>query len=128
MRWKLTSYEKNCTLFLLEMNRMLWGIEHFKHYLRGRHFLLFTNHQLLTGLCKVHKRTDQRLAEAMNQYDFKMIYKKGRRCQLTISPATSSLPSTGPTMRWPTCKKMNEKLGPSQQRTASDRSLEDIIL
>ena len=77
MRWKLTSYEKNCTLFLLEMNRMLWGIEHFKHYLRGRHFLLFTNHQLLTGLCKVHKRTDQRLAEAMNQYDFKMIYKKG---------------------------------------------------
>ena len=56
---KLTSYEKNYTPFLLEMQGMLWGIEHFKHYLRGRHFLLFTDHRPLTGLSKVHRRTSQ---------------------------------------------------------------------
>ena len=74
---KLTSYEKNYTPFLFEMQGMLWGIEHFKHYLQGRHFLLFTDHRVLTGLSKVHKRTFQRLTEAMNQYDFEMIFKKG---------------------------------------------------
>ena len=31
----LTYYKKNYTLLLLEMNGMLWGIEHFQHHLRG---------------------------------------------------------------------------------------------
>ena len=55
----------------------LWGIEHFKYHLKGRPFFLFTDHQPLTGLSKVHKRTYDRLTEAMNTYNFQMIYKKG---------------------------------------------------
>ena len=74
---KLTDYEKNYTPFLLEMAGCLWGIEHFKYHLKGRPFFLFTDHQPLTGLSKVHKRTYDRLTEAMNTYNSQMIYKKG---------------------------------------------------
>jgi hypothetical protein len=74
---KLTDYEKNYTPFLLEMQGALWGIEHFKYYLKGRPFLLFTDHKPLTGLGKVHKRTHQRLTQAMLDYNFQLIYKNG---------------------------------------------------
>ena len=74
---KLTTYEKNYTPFLLEMAGCLWGIEHFKYHLKGRPFFLFTDHQPLTGLSKVHKKTYDRLTEAMNTYNFQMVYKKG---------------------------------------------------
>ena len=74
---KLTDFEKNYTPFLLEMAGCLWGIEHFSYYLKGRPFFLFTDHQPLTGLSKVHKKTYNRLTEAMNTYNFQMVYKKG---------------------------------------------------
>ncbi len=74
---KLTDYEKNYTPFLLEMQGALWGIEHFQHYLKGRPFLLFTDHKPLCGLGKVHKRTYDRLTHAMNTYNFQLLYKKG---------------------------------------------------
>ena len=55
----------------------LWGIEHFQYYLKGRQFLLLTDHKPLTGLGKVHKRTHARLHQAMLDYNFQLIYKKG---------------------------------------------------
>ena len=74
---KLTDFEKNYTPFLLEMQGALWGIEHFQYYLKGRPFLLFTDHKPLVGLGKVHKRTHARLRQAMLDYNFQLIYKKG---------------------------------------------------
>ena len=74
---KLQTHEKNYTPFLLEMQAAIWGMEHFSTYLRGRHFTLFTDHKPLEKLGKVHTRTLNRLQEAMNSYDFEIVYKKG---------------------------------------------------
>jgi ribonuclease HI len=73
----LKNHERNYTPFLLEMQAAIWGMEHFETYLKGRHFLLYTDHKPLEKLGKVHTRTLNRLQLAMNQFDFKIIYKRG---------------------------------------------------
>ena len=99
---KLTDFEKNYTPCLLEMQGALWGIEHFQYYLKGRPFLLFTDHKPLVGLGKVHKRTHARLRLAMLDYNFQLIYKKATKCWPITSPAMCSQPSAFPTKRWRT--------------------------
>ncbi len=74
---KLQKHEKNYTPFLLEMQAAIWGMDHFSTYLKGRHFTLFSDHKPLEKLGKVHTRTLNRLQEAMNTFDFKIVYKKG---------------------------------------------------
>ena len=73
----LASAEKNYTPFLLEMQASLWGMKHFEAYLRGRHFTLFTDHRPLEKLGAVHNKTLNRLQEAMLEFDFEIVYKKG---------------------------------------------------
>ena len=86
---QLQKHEKNYTPFLLEMQAAVWGMEHFETQLRGRHFLLYTDHRLLEKLGKVHTKTLNRLQEAMGRFDFEIIYKKGSKCLLTIFHETS---------------------------------------
>ena len=74
---KLQKHEANYTPFLLEMQAAVWGMDHFDTYLRGRHFLLFTDHRPLEKLGKVHTKTLNRLQEMMNRFDFEIFYKKG---------------------------------------------------
>ncbi len=74
---KLQKHEKNYTLFLLEMQAAIWGMDHFSTYLRGRHFTLFSDHKPLEKLGKVHTRTLNRLQVAMNSFNFEIVYKKG---------------------------------------------------
>jgi hypothetical protein len=59
------------------MQAAIWGMEHFSTYLRGRKFTLFFDHRPLEKLGKVHTKTLNRLQEAMNTFDFDIIYKKG---------------------------------------------------
>ncbi len=59
------------------MQAAIWGMEHFETYLRGRKFTLFTDHRPLEKLGKVHTKTLNRLQEAMNTFDFEIVYKKG---------------------------------------------------
>ncbi len=59
------------------MQAAIWGMEHFSTYLLGRKFTLYTNHRPLEKLGKVHTKTLNRLQEAMNTFDFEIIYKKG---------------------------------------------------
>ena len=73
----LIKHEKNYTPFLLEMMAAVWAMEHFDTYLRGRKFTLFTDHRPLEKLATVHKKTLNRLQEAMLEYDFKIVYKNG---------------------------------------------------
>ena len=75
----MPAHEKNYTPFLLEMQAAIWGMDHFSTYLRGRHFTFFTDHKPLEKMGKVHTRTLNRLQEAMNSFDFKIIYKKGSK-------------------------------------------------
>ena len=74
----LVKHEKNYTPFLLEMMAAVWAMEHFDTYLRGRKFTLFTDHRPLEKLATVHKKTLNRLQEAMLLYDFKITYKNGK--------------------------------------------------
>jgi hypothetical protein len=59
------------------MQAAIWGMEHFATYLRGRRFTLYTDHRPLEKLGKVHTKTLNRLQEAMNTFDFEIVYKKG---------------------------------------------------
>ena len=74
---KLQKHEQNYTPFLLEMQAAIWGMEHFETYLRGKHFILYSDHKPLEKLGKVHTRTFNRLQELMNEFDFEICYKKG---------------------------------------------------
>ena len=69
--------KKNYAPFLLEMQAAIFGMETFDVYLRGRKFLLFTDHKPLEKLGKVHSKTLNRLQQMMNSFDFEIIYKKG---------------------------------------------------
>jgi hypothetical protein len=59
------------------MQAAIWGMEHFETYLRGQKFTLYTDHRPLEKLGKVHTKTLNRLQEAMNTFDFEIMYKKG---------------------------------------------------
>ena len=74
----LVKHEKNYTPFLLEMMAAVWAMEHFDNYLRGKKFTLFTDHRPLEKLATVHKKTLNRLQEAMMVYDFQIMYKSGK--------------------------------------------------
>jgi hypothetical protein len=74
---KIEKHEKNYTPFLLEMYAAVWGMDHFSHHLRGKRFLLFTDHKPLEKLGKVHTKTLYRIQEAMLNYDFEIHYRKG---------------------------------------------------
>ena len=110
---KLVKHEKNYTPFLLEMQSAIWGMEHFDTYLKGRHFTLYTDHKPLEKLGKVHTKTLNRLQEAMNIYDFKIVYKKGDEM-----PADFLSRNTIESISW-----KNEDLFTSQQKDELIRDL-----
>ena len=69
--------EKHLAPFLLEMSASVWGMEHFTHFLRGRHFTLYTDHKPLVNLGAVHNKALSQIQEAMIKYDFEIMYQKG---------------------------------------------------
>ena len=73
----LKRHEKNYSAFLLEMAAAVFGIDYFDTYLLGRRFTLVTDHKPLEKLSSVHKKTLNRLQQAMLEYDFVLRYKKG---------------------------------------------------
>ena len=44
---QLLKHEKNYTPFLVEMQAMVWAMDHFDTYLRGRKLTIFTYHKPL---------------------------------------------------------------------------------
>jgi hypothetical protein len=73
---KLQMHEKNYTPFLLKMQAAIWAMEYFSTYLRACLFTLFSDQKPLEKLGKVHTQTLNRIQEAMNSFDFKIVYKK----------------------------------------------------
>ena len=73
----LSDHEKNYSPFLLEMLACCWGIEHFDVHLRGRKFVVYSDHRPLEKLSCVHKKTLSRLEHKMTEHDFVIQYKKG---------------------------------------------------
>ena len=74
----MRSHERNYSPFLAEMAASLFGIDEFCNHLKGRRFTLRSDHKPLEKLSSIHKKTLNRLQEAMNEYDFKIEYLPGK--------------------------------------------------
>ena len=74
----LRAHEKNYSAFLLELQAAVVMIEHFDHYLKGRSFVLLTDHAPMTSLSKVHTKTLHRLHTLLNDYSFEIQHIPGR--------------------------------------------------
>ena len=73
----LKDHEKNYSAYLLEMAAAVFGIEHFDVYLKGKKFILYTDHRPLEKLNAVHTKTLNRLQQLMTEFTFEMRYKPG---------------------------------------------------
>ncbi len=74
---QLKDHEKSYSPFLLEAAAAVWGMEIFNEYLRGKQFILFTDHKPLEKLGYLHRKMLNRLQTALLEHDFVVQYKKG---------------------------------------------------
>jgi hypothetical protein len=84
---QLKDHEKNYSPVLLEAAAAVWGMESFDEYLRGKQFILYTDHKPLEKLGHLHAKTLNRLQTAFLEHDFIVQYKKAPACLLIICPA-----------------------------------------
>ncbi len=63
--------------FLLEAAAAVWGMDLFNEYLKGKCFILYTDHKPLEKLGHLHSKTLNRLQTALLEHDFIIQYKKG---------------------------------------------------
>jgi hypothetical protein len=61
----------------VEMQAMVWAMDHFDTYLRGRTFTVFTDHKHLETQSKCQGKTMNRLTEAFLKNNLVIMYKKG---------------------------------------------------
>jgi hypothetical protein len=59
------------------MDAVVWAMEYYQEHLRGRRFILYTDHKPLETLGTLHTKTMNRLQLAMMDFDFEIRYKKG---------------------------------------------------
>jgi hypothetical protein len=59
------------------MDAAVWAMEYFQEHLRGRRFILYTDHKPLEILGTLHMKTMNRLQLAMMDFDFEIRYKNG---------------------------------------------------
>jgi transposase InsO family protein len=74
---QLKDHEMNYPPFLLEAAAAVWGMDFFNEYLKGKRFILYTDHKLLEKLGHLHSKTMNRLQTALLEHDFVIQYKKG---------------------------------------------------
>jgi hypothetical protein len=74
----LVKHEKNYNAFLVEQLVMTEAIQHYRIYLLGRTFMVFTDHRPLVLLAKNQLRTYNRLQMLQSEFDFDMGYIEGK--------------------------------------------------
>ena len=74
---QLIKHEKNYSPYLLEMDAVVWAMEYYQEHLRGRRFIVYTDHKPLESMGTLHTKTLNRLTLAMLDFDFEIRYKKG---------------------------------------------------
>jgi RNase H-like domain found in reverse transcriptase len=74
---QLKDQEKNYSPFLLEAAVAVWGMDFFNGYLKGKCFILYTDHKPLEKLGHLHSKMLNRLQMALLEHDFVIQYKKG---------------------------------------------------
>jgi RNase H-like domain found in reverse transcriptase len=73
---QLKGHEKNYSPFLLEAATAVWGMDHFNEYLKGKKFILYTDHKPLEKLGHLYSKTMNRFLTALLEHDFIILYKK----------------------------------------------------
>jgi RNase H-like domain found in reverse transcriptase len=74
---QLKDHEVNYSPFLLEAAAAVWGMDFFNESLKGKRFILYTDHKPLVKLGHLHSKTMNRLQTALLEHDFVIQYKKG---------------------------------------------------
>ena len=75
----LRGSEKNWHIHEVEAFAVVWSIQHFQHYLKGREFILITDHSSLVYIFNPTKTSPKlsRWCAAVMEYNFKILYKPG---------------------------------------------------
>jgi RNase H-like domain found in reverse transcriptase len=90
---QLKDHMKNYSPFLLEAAAADWGMDHFNEYLKGKKFILYTDHKPLEKLGHLHSKMMNRFQMALLEHDFIIQYKKGSNMPadyLSRLPASTS--------------------------------------
>jgi hypothetical protein len=74
---QLKDHEMNYSPFLLEAATAVWRMDFFNEYLKGKRFILYTDHKPLEKLGHLHNKMLNRLQKALLELDFVIQYKKG---------------------------------------------------
>ncbi len=74
---QLKDHEQNYSPFLLEAAAAVWGMDQCNEYLKGKKFILYTDHKLFEKLGHLHTKTMNRFQTALLEHDFLIQYKKG---------------------------------------------------
>jgi hypothetical protein len=74
---QLKDHEMNYSPFLLEAAAAVWGMDFFNEYLKGKRFILYTDHKPLEKLGHLHSKMLNQLQTALLEHDFIIQYKKG---------------------------------------------------
>ncbi len=74
---QLKDQAKNYSPFLLESAAAVWGMDTFNEYLKGKQFVLFTDHKPSEKMGHLHTKTMNHLQAALLEHDFVIQYKKG---------------------------------------------------
>lgn len=100
----LTPTERRYDTRERECLAILWSIEHFRHYLLGKHFTVFTDHQTLTWLFTAEK--PERVARwrvRLSPFHFDIKYRAGASNAnadgLSRLPSPISLPTIHPSVQ-----------------------------
>jgi RNase H-like domain found in reverse transcriptase len=90
---QLKDHEKNYSPFQLEAAVAVWRME----YLKGKRFILYTDHKPLKKLGHLHSKMLNRLQTALLEHDFVIQYKKGSNmpadCLSRLPGAKDTVPS-----------------------------------
>lgn len=73
----LRGSEKNWHIHEIEAFAVVWGIQHFQHFLKGRKFILITDHSSLVYIFNPTKNSSKlsRWCAAVMEYNFDILYK-----------------------------------------------------
>lgn len=75
----LRGAEKNYSITHLEALGVIWAVQHYRHYLSGRHFILRTDHSALTYIFTQNTPPPKlaRWASYLMDFDYDIQYKRG---------------------------------------------------
>jgi hypothetical protein len=88
----LRSAEARYHIHHLEALAVVWGITYFKHYLKGRRFILITDHSSLVYIFRPPKQSNKlsRWAAAVLDYEFDIVFRAG--IENLADPLSRSIP------------------------------------